>query len=290
MTSLQSSTMSEADTIDDFVVADSSAAATGDTFEEAAATEEGSAQPEGLRSAESPLPPGDPPGMKGPPDIDVKEEAKEDGSTVEPDGSTVARAGVTNMTLPNGSTEDTVMRSLTEELEQQKKNFELDRQALAKQAQDLQEALAKADEEKRQAHARAVAAEVTAARLHADQAADQLAAHARAATAEAASGQVDLSPEPDLPGDENMQHADQATRHKMDHATRSEGCQWCASTWEGPCIDLCEPEWAAIIWTASFKNASEITTFNKDGVTPDWESTATSGEGIAIDPKKFQKC
>ena len=95
VTSFQSSTVSDADTIDSVFVADSSAAA---TFEEAAATGEGSAQPEGLRSAESPLPPVVPPDMKGPPGIDVKEEAKEDGSTVETDGSTVA--GVTNMTLP----------------------------------------------------------------------------------------------------------------------------------------------------------------------------------------------
>ena len=58
MTSFQSSTMSEADTIDDFVVADSlSAAATGDACEEAAAAGDGSAQPEAFRSAESPLPP-----------------------------------------------------------------------------------------------------------------------------------------------------------------------------------------------------------------------------------------
>ena len=118
------SAMDEVKAIDSVVAADSS---TATTAEEAAATGEGSAQPEGLRSAESPLPPGVPPDMKGPPGIDVKEEAKEDGSTVEPDGSTVARAGVTNMTLPNGSTEDTVMKSLTEELQQQKKNFELDK-------------------------------------------------------------------------------------------------------------------------------------------------------------------
>ena len=47
MTSFQSSAVSDADTIDSVVVvADSSAAA---TFEEAAATGEGSAQPEGLK-------------------------------------------------------------------------------------------------------------------------------------------------------------------------------------------------------------------------------------------------
>ena len=255
MTSLQSSTMSEAD--EDFAVLDSSAAATGDTFKEAAATEEGSAQPEGLRSAESPPPLGDPPGMKGPPGIHVKEEAKEDGSTVE-------SAGVTNMTPPNGPTDDTDMKSHFEELQQQKKNLD----ALAKQAQDLRGALAKADEEKRQAHARAVAAEGTAARLH-------------AAAAEAASGQVSLSPEEDSAGVTNMTLPN-------DHATRSEGCRWCASTWEDG-IDLAHADWATIIWHASFKNASEIKTFDDDGVTPDWKSTATSGEGVAIDPEKFPK-
>ena len=85
------SAMDEVKAIDSVVAADSSAAT---TVEEAAATGEGSAQPEGLRSAESPLPPGVPPDMEGPPGIDVKEEAKEDGSTVETDGSTVAGVNI----------------------------------------------------------------------------------------------------------------------------------------------------------------------------------------------------
>ena len=87
------------------------ASAAGDAFEKApAAAGEGSGQP----APELP-----------PPGIEVKEEVKEESRDAnrEPDGSTAARDGVTNLTPPNGSTDDAGMKLLADELEQTKQTF-----------------------------------------------------------------------------------------------------------------------------------------------------------------------
>ena len=289
---------------DSVVDADSST-----TVGEAAATGEGSSQPEGLAHPDTE----GPPAMEGPPGIVVKEEAQEDGPTAETDGSTVAGVNSeANAEAASGhvSNEEQALAEkqahleqlelvLAEKLEQQEKHFEqqkknLELELTEKHAQELQEARearAKADESNRQARARAEAAEDTAARLQADQVTtDRL--HARGEVAEvtdARQQRVDLSEEPDWSSDENMQHANQATRHNMDHPTHSEGCQWCGTNWIGDSIDLCDPEWAGIIWGGSIDNDSEITTFNNDRLHPDWASTKTNGEHVTFDKQKHTK-
>ena len=281
---------------DSVVDADSST-----TVGEAAATGEGSSQPEGLAHPDTE----GPPAMEGPPGIVVKEEAQEDGPTAETDGSTVAGVNSeANAEAASGhvSNEEQALAEkqahleqlelvLAEKLEQQEKHFEQQKKNLElalteKHAQELQEARearAKADESNRQARARAEAAEDTAARLQADQGTtDRL--HARGRVAEvtdARQQRVDLSEEPDWSSDENMQHANQATH--------SEGCQWCGTNWIGDSIDLCDPEWAGIIWGGSFDNDSEITTFNNDRLHPDWASTKTNGEHVTFDKQKHTK-
>ena len=102
------------------------ASAAGDAFEKApAAAGEGSGQP--------------PPELP-PPGIEVKEEVKEESGDAkrEPDGSTAARDGVTNLTPPNGSTDDTTMKSLADELEQTKQDLQKFQSEMKQDFQKLQ--------------------------------------------------------------------------------------------------------------------------------------------------------
>ena len=181
------------------------ASAAGDAFEKApAAAGEGSGQP---------------PSELAPPGIEVKKEAKEESGDAnrDPDGSTAARDGVTNLTPPNGSTDDAGMKLLADELEQTK-------QTILK----LQSEKNKAETDARLALARAAAAE-NVNRVLMQQ-------------------KVDLSPEPDSFGspmkeDENMNA--EWTQANLDHTRHNSGgwprgsdtevddmCGWCTSRWK----------------------------------------------------------
>ena len=140
----RSPSASDQDTIGELNVL---APAAGDAFEKApAAAGEGSGQP-------APKLP--------PPGIEVKEEVKEESRDAnrEPDGSTAARDGVTNLTPPNGSTDDAVMKLLADELEQTKQDLQKLQSETKQDFQKLQSEKNKADTDARLARARLAAAE-----------------------------------------------------------------------------------------------------------------------------------
>ena len=113
---------------------------------------------------------------------------------------------------------------------------------------------------------------------------------------------VDLSPEPDSFGspmkeDENMNA--EWTQANLDHTRHNSGgwprgsdtevddmCGWCTSQWKDG-IDLTKDGWPAAIFHTYIKNASEMTFIGNDQVTPDWKSTAESGQGVELDQKKL---
>ena len=73
--------------------------------------------------------------------------------------------------------------------------------------------------------------------------------------------------------------------HKSDENIK---CRLCTSQWKDG-IDLTKDSWPAAIRPAYIKNANEITTFDNDQETPDWKSTARSGEDVALDHTKLDE-